>query len=255
MKSERKVVLGATGRGVGRLAPGARRRGLVRRSIVAEYQALALDPAMDAAKLSELIAADERRQARSAAQAFALDLAEVAAELPVVAQNGEIRVGDEVLATYALWEDLNEAIRPVLHRWGFVLSFSVDSSPGEIRVVARLMHRSGHVETTSLTLPPDPGVERNRVQAIGSSVSYGKRYTACALLNLTSRGEDDDGICTGPLVDAEQLSALEAGLLESGANRLRFLNYLGLPTLAALPAERFEDAMAALQARNVESAA
>ena len=254
MKNERKMIPTAKGPRSARLTPGARRRGLVRRGGIPEYQAMALEPGMDAAKLSALIAADERRQARGAAQVFAQDLAEAAAELPVVAENGEIMVGDEVLATYALWEDLNEAVRPVLHRWGFVLTFSIDSSQDGVRVTARLMHRSGHAETTSLILPPDPGVERNRVQAIGSSVSYGKRYTACALLNLTSRGEDDDAACTGQLIDAEQLAALEAKLVDTGANRIRFLTYMGVGSLAALPSVRFDEAFAALEARDVESA-
>jgi hypothetical protein len=44
-----------------------------------------------------------------------------------------------------------------------------------------------------MILPHDSTGSKNAVQAVGSSTSYGKRYTACALLNITSRGEDDDG--------------------------------------------------------------
>ena len=40
--------------------------------------------------------------------------------------------------------------------------------------------------------PAEASGNRNAVQAVASSVSYGKRYTASALLNLTSHGEDDD---------------------------------------------------------------
>jgi hypothetical protein len=48
-------------------------------------------------------------------------------------------------------------------------------------------------------LPADVGKGRNDVQAIGSSVSYGKRYAAMAMLNLITRGlaEDDDGQAGG----------------------------------------------------------
>ncbi len=105
-----------------------------------------------------------------------------------------------------------------------------------------------------MTLPPDIGGDRNRLLAIGSAVSYAKRYTATALLNVTSRGEDDDGRLAGESLGAKQLAALEAEMTRTGANRMRFLDYLCVPSLAALPAERFEEAMAALAARSLEAA-
>jgi hypothetical protein len=44
---------------------------------------------------------------------------------------------------------------------------------------------------------PDASGNKNAVQALGSAISYGKRYTASALLNLTSHGEDDDSFRAG----------------------------------------------------------
>src|SRR3546814_14616593 len=86
---------------------------------------------------------------------------------------------------------INAAIKPVLKRHGFALSFRTDFTNG-IRVVGVLTHSGGHKETTDFVLPADGSGNKNAVQAIASSVSYGKRYTAGALLNLTSHGEDDD---------------------------------------------------------------
>jgi hypothetical protein len=55
------------------------------------------------------------------------------------------------------------------------------------------MHRDGHREQTTMTLPADIGKGRNEVQAVGSSTTYGKRYVMCALLNITtSEVRDDD---------------------------------------------------------------
>jgi hypothetical protein len=255
MTSEQTAPRGVRARGIGVAAARPRRSKTVRRSFMAEYRALALEPTVDAAKLEQIIAAEERRQAREAGQAFAQDMAAMAGELPVIAENGAIRLGEETVATYALWEDLNDAIRPILHRWGFALSFEVSSSLEEIRVGARLMHRSGHVETTSLSVPPDPGTDRNRIQAIGSALSYAKRYTACALLNLTSRGEDDDGAATSVLISHDQLIELECELLRTRANKLRLLDYLGVSSLSALPTDRFSEAMGAVKARAEEIAA
>jgi hypothetical protein len=222
---------------------------------LASFHSLALEPTMDAAKLEQLIAADERRQFREAGRAFAVDFAGMAGELPVIDERGEIRFGDQVVATYALWEDLNEAIRPVLQRWGFALTFAVESQGEAVKVSATLLHRSGHLQSTSMILPPDMGGDRNRIQAIGSAVSYAKRYTACALLNLTSRGEDDDGAATNVLISQDQLIELECELLRTRANKLRLLDYLGVSSLSALPADRFSEAMGAIKARAEEIAA
>ena len=46
-------------------------------------------------------------------------------------------------------------------------------------------------------MPVDTTGSKNGVQAVASSVSYGKRYTAGLLLNITTTGEDDDG--NGPV--------------------------------------------------------
>lgn len=121
-----------------------RRAPSVRRAPLASFHSLALEPAMDAAKLEQLIAADERRQSREAGRAFAVDFAGMAGELPVIGERGEIRFGDQAVATYALWEDLNEAIRPVLQRWGLALTFAVESQ-GEVRhLVASLRTPAVH---------------------------------------------------------------------------------------------------------------
>jgi hypothetical protein len=86
-------------------------------------------------------------------------------------------------------------------------------------------------------------------------VSYGKRYTASLLLNLTTRGEDDYGAAaqTSPKVDADQLRSLRTQLAASGKNERRFVAYLKLDALEDLPASRFAAALACLTAGRVAS--
>jgi len=45
------------------------------------------------------------------------------------------------------------------------------------------------------------GGSKNAVQAVGSSVSYGKRYVMSALLNITTTDDDDDGQSAVPAID------------------------------------------------------
>lgn len=163
----------------------------------------ASDPNTDVDKLERLMSMYERITDRQAKSAFSAALAEMQPKLPVITEKGRIIIKekgtDKVIQStgYALWEDINEAIRPPLQEHGFALSFRIGKDADRVVVTGVLSHREGHSEETTLSLPLDTTGSKNNVQSIGSSVSYGKRYTASALLNITSRGEDDDAQSTG----------------------------------------------------------
>lgn len=154
---------------------------------------VASDPSVDVAKLEKLLDMQERIMAKNAEMAFNADFAMMQSELPTIMENGEIRVNGVLRSKYARFEDINEAVKPVLQKYGFAITFKTDTGNGVIRVVGILAHRQGHRESTDMVLPVDASGSKNPVQAVGSSVSYGKRYVIEALLNLTSRGQDDDG--------------------------------------------------------------
>lgn len=223
----------------------------------------ARDPSVDIEKLQRLMDMQERIMVRNAKSAYAAALSAMQPELPVISRKGKIEVrkkdsqGDRTGAVqqstpYALWEDINEGIRPILAKHGFALSFRVGTAQdGKITVTGILSHRDGHSEETTITLQHDSTGSKNAVQAVGSSVSYGKRYTAGALLNFTSRGEDDDGKAAGApeAISEDQLADL-VGLMESvGANKGKFLTFFQIGALAELPAKRFTEAVAMLNAR------
>lgn len=153
----------------------------------------ASDPNVNIDKMERLMAMHERMEAKRAEAEFSLALSEMQLELPSIAERGGIKDrGGNIQSTYALWEDINEAIKPILTAHGFALSFRTNCADG-IAVTGVLTHKAGHREETTIKLPADASGNKNAVQAVASSVSYGKRYTAGALLNLTSHGEDDDG--------------------------------------------------------------
>ena len=153
-----------------------------------------------------------------------------------------------IQSTYALWEDINEAVRPVLHAHGFGLSFRTRQDGATLTITGVLSHRDGHAEEASITLPHDASGSKNAVQAIGSSVSYGKRYTAGELLNLTSRGDDDDGAAAGANTISEgQYHELRNLIEEAGADEARFAAFMKVQHLEELPAAAFSAAVAALR--------
>lgn len=157
---------------------------------------LASDPNFDTAKLEKLIELHERTQANMARAEFFAAFAEMQAEIPAIERKGR---GDKG-ARYAKDEDIQAVLRPILQRHGFMLSFATSFlDGGKMSILGKLAHKAGHVETSEFVSAADTSGSKNAIQALGSTQTYGKRYTTIALLNLTGTDEhvDDDGAATG----------------------------------------------------------
>lgn len=224
-------------------------------TLLSIIKSAASNPQVDIEKMERLLAMHERIVARDAKAQYFSALAEMQTELPVIGERGKIRNNSGgVQSTYALWEDINEAIRPILSRYGFALSFRCETEGENIKVTGVLSHRGGHSEETTMILPADKSGSKNVVQSFGSSTSYGKRYTASALLNLTSTGEDDDGQKGGakPITE-QQVADLQCLADEVKADVPAFLKYMAktgkvqIGSIQEIPANMLKDAVAALE--------
>lgn len=165
--------------------------------IAATFERLATDPRVDVEKLERLIAMQERILAANAKAEYYAAFAQMQGEIPTITETGAIKVGNEVRSRYATNEDIQDVLRPILQRHGFMLSFRTEfPDKTTVKVIAVLAHRGGHAEQTEFISAADTSGSKNGIQALGSAQTYGQRYTTRALLNITSRerGErDDDG--------------------------------------------------------------
>lgn len=227
-------------------------------ALISMIERAARDPSVDIDKMERLFLLQERMDAQRAKAAYLSALAEMQPELPVIDKRGEIsrKAKDDsgVKQTakptkFAKWEDVVEAITPIISKHGFSLSFRIEQD-ARVKVTAVLGHRDGHSEETSMSLGIDDSGAKNNMQGWGSSVSYGKRYTAFALLNIVARGEDDDGKAAGekPVSD-NTLTALNALIAETGADVAWICNYYSVGELADLSKTQIAEAIAGLSAR------
>src|SRR5262249_52409308 len=143
---------------------------------------LARDSSVDADKMERLLVLQERIEARQAKTAYMRALVEVKPLLPVIERNGRIVIHEKgrekidanvIQSTpYALYEDIDEAITPILRDHGLVLTFRVGSAAdGKVTVVAILNHVEGHGEESGpITLPLDTSGSKNNVQGVGSAL-------------------------------------------------------------------------------------
>jgi hypothetical protein len=115
------------------------------------------------------------------------DLVDALGALTEVPKTGKVAAGQRRY-TFMTLPDLLGAVRPVFAAHHLAITQHVQNHDQGISVETRILHTSGHVfESPPLTLRcgQDP-------QAIGSAITYGRRYQLAALVGLAG-GDDDDG--------------------------------------------------------------
>lgn len=157
-----------------------------------------LNSDVPAEKLDHLLNIQERYESNEARKAFNAALSKFKSESPTIEKNHHVQYSTKTGQTNYKHVTLGYAlgqITPVLSKFGLSLTWRTHQDQAMITVTARLSHAKGHFEETSLSSLPDTSGGKNTIQAVGSVVTYLKRYTAFALLGLESI-DDDDGMMT-----------------------------------------------------------
>ena len=221
-------------------------------ALISVIERAATNPEVDIDKMERLLDMQERMLDRQAKADFNVAYNLVSAELPTIGKRGELKVKSKkegvapFITPYALFEDINETIKPILARHNMSLRFKTETKESTVRVTAVLSHISGHSEETSFTVPADVGGSKNHVQAMGSSISYAKRYTLVAILNITTFKEDDDGFKAG--FKADQISEMQAKTiikaLGNDEKRIDALcKHYSIESVSELPTHSYTDAL------------
>lgn len=233
-------------------------------AIMSMIERMATDASISIERVEQTFAFYQKVQADLARRAYDAAFAEMQPDLPEIDKRGKIIIkkkdGDEIIQStpYALWEDTNKMIKPILAKHGFGLSFRITQTEARLTTTAILSHRDGHREETSFSAPIDSTGSKNNVQGWGSSFSYGKRYSGTAILNITTRGEDDDGKAAGAgaTITEEQRDELVRMMDAKDFDMDRvagFCRHFKVPTIDDLPLAKFEAAKAAIAKAKVAS--
>lgn len=160
---------------------------------------LAKDPTIDVGKLEKIIDLQRALRADRARAEFEADYSEMQSHLPIISKKGEIldRNG-RVQSKFSRYEDIQRIVKPIMRQFGF--HFRHKQTPDttkEMVLVTDLVHRGGHVESSTFKSDSDNSGAKNNVQGLGSVASYGKRYNVSALLDLEESGIDNDAQLAG----------------------------------------------------------
>lgn len=118
------------------------------------------------------------------------DFSLMSKEIPIIAKRAEAHK-----TKYAPLEDIVKVVQPILSKHGFSISFTTEQQNLDaVTVNCFLQHKDGHSSSTSLMLPTKPvNAGMNPMQAIGSAITYAKRYTICGILNIATGDDDNNG--------------------------------------------------------------
>lgn len=85
-----------------------------------------------------------------------------------------------------------EQVTSIMSQYGLSHTWDVKQSDGNITVTCRIAHVKGHADTVSMSGEADNSGQKNKIQQIGSTITYLQRYTLLSALGLATY-EDDDG--------------------------------------------------------------
>jgi hypothetical protein len=223
-------------------------------SLMEMFWRAAKDPDFDVGKFEVLANLQMKVQDRDKEAEFNEALSRLSAKMPRVKKNGRVNLGNNK-GEYAFskWDDIDRVIRPLMAEEGFTLTF--DSSPrqgdgGGIVVTGTLLHRNGHSRSSQMSLALDTHQARNNLQAMGSSLSYGKRYTAEMLLNIVREGSDDDGVLGGAeFISEAQLAEILKDMESVGFQSRPMLDLCGITEMAHMQKSQLPMARNAINMR------
>jgi hypothetical protein len=190
---------------------------------------LALDKGTAIENLKELVNMKYEIEAKENAKIFHTAFSNMQAELPVIIKTKSVtRKNGDIIYKYAPIESIQKQIAPCLQKFGFSYHWSEENINENVKRIHCHLTGHGHSESSFIDIPIMPATEMtNRIQQIGSSTTYGRRYSLCAILGITI-GIDDDGKAARP--EITQADVKKTAIDDMQENIMGLLKKLGAKT-------------------------
>lgn len=215
------------------------------------------DPSVDLERMRELLAMRKEIVSDEAREAFNHALAAAQSEMRSVVADAS---NPQTRSKYASYHAVDKALRPVYSKHGLALSFDTAKADEEnyVRVLCTVA-LGKHERTYHIDMPADGkgakgGDVMTKTHAVGSAVTYGRRYLLLMIFNVAIGEQDDDGnnAGAGDKIDDAQIEELRALIVDVAADIPRFCKYMNVKRIEEISAARFGDAKTALEAKRAK---
>ena len=155
---------------------------------------MAVERGATAESLTKLMELQERWERNEARKLFEAAFSAFKEEAPRLDKTKEVSFGtNRTQYKYTPLDVIANTLGPILAKHGLSYNWKQDSLDGVITVTCVLRHVAGHSIENQLSAGADPSGSKNSIQAIGSAVSYLRRYTLLGVLGMATSDEDTDG--------------------------------------------------------------
>lgn len=156
--------------------------------------AKAIESNMGVEQLEKFMDLQDRWEKKQAEKAFFLAMNQFQANKPLIIKTNSVEYNGKKKFDFASLAKIQKAIDPVLSNFGLSYTWKQSGEAGKVKITCVAKHIDGHSEETFLEGEHDTSGGKNAIQAVGSAVSYLKRYTLMNAFGLSA--DDDDGAST-----------------------------------------------------------
>jgi hypothetical protein len=158
---------------------------------------------------------------------------------------------------YRSCEDILEAVKPLLkkHDATMTISDNIVEVGGRIYVMAEVKFMGDGIESTVRAFAREPEDKKgmDASQITGAASSYARKYALNGLFLIDDTKDadatNDHGKKPNGFITRSQLADIEALIAETGADKEKFCEWLDVKTLADIPAQHYDKAIRALEAK------
>jgi hypothetical protein len=227
-------------------------------AIIHMIERLARDPSVDLERMRELMTMRRDVLADEAKEAFNNALAVAQSEMRSVTADAS---NPQTRSKYATYHAVDKALRPVYTRHGLALTFDTGKADEEnyVRVLCTVA-LGKHERTYHIDMPADgKGAKGNDVMtkthAVGSAVTYGRRYLLLMIFNVAIGEHDDDGNAAGggDRLTEQQIDVLRSLIVETASDIPKFCKFMKVERIEDIAARDFDKARLALEAKKAKS--
>lgn len=226
-------------------------------AIVHMIERLARDPSVDLERMRELMTMRREERADEAKETFNNALAVAQSEMRSVVADAS---NPQTHSKYATYHAVDRALRPVYTKHGLALTFDTGKADEEnyVRVLCTVA-LGKHERSYHIDMPADgKGAKGNDVMtkthAVGSAVTYGRRYLLLMIFNVAIGENDDDGnAASAEAINEIQIGIIRGLIVEVAADIAKFCKFMKVERIEDIPVRRYDDAVRALEAKRAKS--